>query len=77
MKLYPAPLDDNIFGKTYFVTTTVTVYKDDSYFETEGITVPPGTMLVNPDVFFITILSCPCFTGTIRLSAFPGSRILT
>jgi len=53
MKLYPAPLDDNIFGKTYFVTTTVTVYKDDSYFETEGITVPPGTMLVNPDVFFM------------------------
>ena len=51
--MYPAPLDDNIFGKTYFVTTTVTVYKDDSYFETEGITVPPGTMLVNPDVFFM------------------------
>lgn len=53
MKLYPAPLDDTIFGKTYFVTTTVTVYKDDSYSETEDITVPPGTMLVNPDVFFM------------------------
>ncbi|HRU97829.1 MAG TPA: helix-turn-helix transcriptional regulator [Ruminococcus sp.] len=53
MQLYFAPLNDTIFGKTYFVTTTVTVYKDDSYSETEDITVPPGTMLVNPNVFFM------------------------
>ena len=53
MICYPAPLEDNIFGKTYFVTSTVTVYKDDSYSETEDITIPPGTMLINPYVSFM------------------------
>ena len=53
MHLYFAPLDDNIFGKTYFEASEVTVYTDDAFQETAEITASPGTMLVNPNVFFM------------------------
>ena len=53
MQLYFAPLDDNIFGKTYFEASEVTVYTDDAFQETAEITASPGTMLVNPNVFFM------------------------
>lgn len=53
MQLYFAPLDDSIFGKTYFETSEVTVYTDDAFQKTAEITALPGTMLVNPNVFFM------------------------
>lgn len=53
MQLYFAPLDDSIFGKTYFETSEVTVYTDDAFQETAEITASPGTMLINPNVFFM------------------------
>ena len=53
MQLFFAPLDDNIFGKTYFETSTVTVYSDTAFLKTEEKTIAPGTMLVNPNTFFM------------------------
>ena len=53
MQAYYAPLGNNIFGKTYFEASNVTVYTDNTCQETVEISVSPGTMLVNPNVFFI------------------------
>ncbi len=53
MQLFFAPLDDNIFGKTYFETSTVTVYSDTAFLKTEEKIIAPGTMLVNPNTFFM------------------------
>ena len=56
MQLFFAPLDDNIFGKTYFETSTVTVYSDTAFLKTEEKTITPGTMIVNPNMFLYIIL---------------------
>lgn len=53
MKMYYAPLGDKIFGKTYFGEETVTVYDDIVHRNTKEIVTTPGTMLINPDVFFM------------------------
>lgn len=53
MELYYAPLDNKTFGKTYFETSVVIVYSDSTFSKTTQITVKPGTMLVNPNVFFM------------------------
>ena len=53
MQAYYAPLGNNIFGKTYFEASNVTVYTDNTCQETVEISVSPGTMLVNPNVFFM------------------------
>lgn len=55
VKVYYAPLGDNIFGKTYFANDTAEVYKKDNDFdflpsgETETIEVEAGTVLINFD----------------------------
>ena len=53
LTVYPAPLPDGIFGRTYFNDATVTTYTDKAGTETVETTVRPGTILVNPDVFFM------------------------
>lgn len=53
MDVYYAPLEDSIFGKTYFGADTVTVYTDLLGRETKEITTQPGTMLINRNVFFM------------------------
>lgn len=53
MKMYYAPLGDKIFGKTYFGEETVIVYDDIVHRNTKEIVTTPGTMLINPDVFFM------------------------
>ena len=54
VKVYYAPLEDNVFGKTYFAKDTAEVYKGDNLLdfingETERIEVEPGTVLINFD----------------------------
>lgn len=55
VKVYYAPLGDNIFGKTYFTNDTTEVYKKDGDFdflpsgETETIEVEAATVLINFD----------------------------
>ena len=55
VKVYYAPLEDNVFGKTYFAKDTAEVYKKDDDFdflpsgETETIEVEAGTVLINFD----------------------------
>lgn len=54
VKVYYAPLEDNVFGKTYFAKDTAEVYKGDNLLdfingETETIEVEPGTVLINFD----------------------------
>ena len=53
MKMYYAPLEDNIFGKTYFGEEIVEVYRDITRKETEKINTAPGTILINPNVYFM------------------------
>ena len=53
MKMYYAPLGDKIFGMTYFGEETVIVYDDIVHRNTIEIVTTPGTMLINPDVFFM------------------------
>lgn len=53
MKMYYAPLEDGIFGKTYFGAEKVNVYKSINEKEIIEIITKPGTMLINPDVYFI------------------------
>ena len=53
MKMYYAPLGDKVFGKTYFGEETVTVYDDLVNKNELQIVATPGTMLINPDVFFM------------------------
>lgn len=53
MKLYYAPLEDKIFGKTYFGKEKVTVYTDIKKTDSVEIITEPGTVLINPDVFFM------------------------
>lgn len=53
MEMYYAPLGDKIFGKTYFGEETVTVYESILGREKHEITTKPGTMLINPNVYFM------------------------
>lgn len=53
MQLYYAPLEDGIFGKTYFGSEEVKVYNNITKKETLDIITKPGTMLINPDVYFM------------------------
>lgn len=53
MTMFYAPLGDKIFGKTYFGEETVTVYDDMIHRNEMQIVTKPGTMLINPDVFFM------------------------
>lgn len=53
MEVYYAPLEDSVFGKTYFGPEKVTVYTDLLGRESQEITTKPGTMLINRNVFFM------------------------
>jgi len=53
MEVYYAPLEDSVFGKTYFGSERVTVYTDLLGREIKEITTIPGTMLINRNVFFM------------------------
>ena len=53
MKMYFAPMPDNIFGMTYFAEETVSVYDDIIHKNEIEIVTAPGTMLINPDVYFM------------------------
>ncbi len=49
---YYAPLPDNIFGKSYFTDADVEVY-DDDLMGTHTEHIERGTILINPNVFFM------------------------
>ena len=53
MEFYYAPLEDGIFGKTYFGEEKVKVYTDITGSEEAEIITSPGTMLINPNVYFM------------------------
>lgn len=53
MSVYYAPLGDTVFGKTYFGTEKVTIYTDYTLKATVEIMAQPGTMLINPNVYFM------------------------
>lgn len=53
MQVYFAPLEDGIFGKTYFSTEKVIVYTDITGKEKVEVMTKPGTMLINPNVYFM------------------------
>lgn len=53
MEIYYAPMEDGIFGKTYFAGEKVQVYDSIFQKETEEIMTRPGTMLINPNVYFM------------------------
>lgn len=53
MKMYFAPLEDGVFGKTYFANDRVVVYDSILKREQYEVAIEPGTMLINPDVYFM------------------------
>lgn len=53
MDVYYAPLDDFVFGRTYFGNDKVKIYTDNTLKETTEIMTHPGTMLINPNVYFM------------------------
>lgn len=53
MQLYYAPLDDSVFGKTYFGKEKVVVYDNLVKKSEIEIITEPGTMLINPNVYFM------------------------
>lgn len=53
LKIYYAPLNDTTFGRTYFDKADVTVYTDFQTRATADITISAGTLLINPDVYFM------------------------
>ncbi len=53
LKMYYAPLDNTTFGRTYFDTAIVTVYEDLLSRTTVEITISAGTLLINPDIYFM------------------------
>lgn len=53
MEFHYAPLEDGIFGKTYFGEEKVKVYTDITGSEEIEIMTSPGTMLINPNVYFM------------------------
>lgn len=53
LTVYHAPLPDGIFGRTYFNDASVEVFANKACTETAERSICPGTILVNPDVFFM------------------------
>lgn len=53
MDVYYAPLEDSVFGRTYFGNDKVKIYTDNTLKETTEIMTHPGTMLINPNVYFM------------------------
>lgn len=53
MEIYYAPMADTIFGKTYFDEEDVQVYDSILQREILHIKTRPGTMLINPNVYFM------------------------
>lgn len=53
LTVYHAPLPDGIFGRTYFNDANVEVYGNKACTEIVEKSISPGTVLVNPDVFFM------------------------
>lgn len=53
MSVHYAPLGDTVFGKTYFGAEKVTVYADHTLKAKIEIMTQPGTMLINPNVYFM------------------------
>ena len=53
MTVYYAPLEDSVFGRTYFGSEKVTVYTDNTHKSKAEIVTKPGTMLINPNVYFM------------------------
>lgn len=53
LAVYYAPLPDGIFGRIYFNNANFNVYGNKAYTETVEAAIYPGTILVNPDVFFM------------------------
>lgn len=53
LTVYHAPLPDGIFGRTYFNDANVEVFANKACTETAERSICPGTILVNPDVFFM------------------------
>lgn len=53
MDVHFAPLDKSVFGKTYFGDEKVTIYVDEKFKTTTEIMARPGTMLINPNVYFM------------------------
>lgn len=53
LTLYHAPLPDGIFGRTYFNDANVEVFANKACTEKAKCSICPGTILVNPDVFFM------------------------
>lgn len=53
LKMYYAPLDSTTFGRTYFDTAVVIVYEDFWSRTTVEITITAGTLLINPDIYFM------------------------
>lgn len=53
LKMFLAPLPENVFGRTYFKDASVEIFdnSDDRNIIKENI--KPGTILVNPDNFFM------------------------
>lgn len=51
LKVHLAPLPEGVFGKTYFNNATVEIYTDDR--NTVSADIEEGTILVDPDVFFM------------------------
>ncbi len=54
MHIYYAPMEDGIFGKTYFDAEKVTVYDNIIKKNPHEIITKPGDMLINPDVFYMS-----------------------
>lgn len=53
MTVHYAPLEDSVFGRTYFGSEKVTVYTDNTLKSKAEIVTKPGTMLINPNVYFM------------------------
>ena len=53
LTVFYAPLSDGIFGQTYFNTAIVDTYTNLESREVQTTEIQAGTILVNPDVFFM------------------------
>lgn len=53
MEMYYAPLESGVFGKTYFGEREVEVFESATGRTRHKITTKPGTMLINPNVYFM------------------------
>ncbi len=53
MEMYYAPLEEGIFGKTYFASEKVKVFTNIIEEKIVEIVTKPGTMLINPNVYFM------------------------